>query len=361
MTRSPGIDPCAISCHTLATRGVAAPCDGCYMGNAKSAPRRRVAPRRRLLTPTPALGALDATQHMLQERIKELECLYAISSMRETHLHNVERFLQGVVNYLPRAWQYPEFASARIRHGNREYLSDNFRQGPWRMVADVRVDQRHLGSVEVFYTRGVPALPQGPFLKEEQALLGVVAERVGTAAVAVEMREDLEEAHRVLKTQHQALQDTNTALRTVLSRLEDEKHEVRASIIANIQKIVMPIVFELELGVAGRQRSYVTLLRQSLQDIASPFLTQMARQHLELTPAEIAISAMIRNGLSTKEIAQLRCISPATIRRHRENIRRKLGLQNRRVNLVTYLQSTGSEQPALTPGAQLPAASAAVT
>ena len=67
---------------------------------------------------------------------------------------------------------------------------------------------------------------------------------------------------------------------------------------------------------------------------------------MELTPAEVAITTMIRNGLSTKEIAQLRCISGATVRRHRENIRRKLGLKNRKVNLVTYLQVSHAEQGA---------------
>jgi hypothetical protein len=55
---------------------------------------------------------------------------------------------------------------------------------------------------------------------------------------------------------------------------------------------------------------------------------------------EIALGTMIRNGLSTKEIAQLRCIAPATVRRHRENIRRKLGLRNRKANLATYLQAS---------------------
>ena len=108
----------------------------------------------------------------------------------------------------------------------------------------------------------------------------------------------------------------------------------------------MPIVFELELEVTGRQRSYVTLLRRSLQEITSPFLSQIARDHVQLTPVEIAISTMIRNGLSTKEIAQLRCISPATVRRHRENIRRKLGLRNRKANLATYLQASVTNESA---------------
>jgi DNA-binding CsgD family transcriptional regulator len=281
----------------------------------------------------------------LRERIKELECLYAISSLRELHMHSIDHFLQGAVNYLPRAWQYPEYASARIINGEQQYISAGFQESRWRMAADVRVDGKPAGSVEVFYRKGVPVLPDGPFLKEESSLIRAVAERVGTALTNLKIENDLQEAHKMLHGQHQALQETNIALRTVLSRLEDEKREIRASILANIQKIIMPIVFELELMVTGRQRSYVTLLRQSLQEIASPFMSQLSRDHLELTPVEVAISTMIRNGLSTKEIAQLRCISEATVRRHRENIRGKLGLTNRKANLVTYLQSTSPDSP----------------
>jgi DNA-binding NarL/FixJ family response regulator len=136
------------------------------------------------------------------------------------------------------------------------------------------------------------------------------------------------------------VQERNITLRSVLTTLEEEKRTIRSNILANIQRIIMPIVFELELSVTGRQRSYVTLLRQSLQEIASPFYSSMARDHSQLTPVEVAISTMIRNGMSTKEIAQLRCISPATVHRHRENIRKKLGLQNQPRNLATFLQGT---------------------
>ena len=291
---------------------------------------------------TPGLS-LAEVERALHERIKELECVYTISSLSEQHFHSIDLFLQGVVNYLPRSWQYSDHACARIMHGERQYLSADFREGRWRMSAEVRADGQPAGIVEVFYRSGVPAHAEGPFLKEEQALIRVVAERVGSALVHLKMENDLRDAHDILRGQHQALQETNIALRTVLAKLEDEKREIRNSILANIQKIIMPIVLELELAVTGRQRSYVTVLRQSLQEIASSFLSQLTRQHVELTPVEIAISAMIRNGLSTKEIAQLRSITEATVRRHRENIRRKLGLTNRKANLVTYLQSSGED------------------
>jgi len=276
----------------------------------------------------------------LRERIKELDCLYTISTFREIHFQSPDRFLQSVTDCLPKSWQFPEYACARILYGGRQYLTEGFAQSKWRMASDIDIDGRNAGVVEVFYRKGVPTTAASPFLKEEYALLRAVAERVGSVMMHMKALADLRAAHRAIQREHQALQEANIALRTVLARLEEEKNGIKASVAANIQKVVMPIVFELELEVTGRQRSYVTLLRRSLQEIASPFLTHMARDHVQLTPVEIAIGTMIRNGLSTKEIAQLRCISPATVRRHRENIRRKLGLRNRKANLATYLQAS---------------------
>lgn len=296
--------------------------------------------------------SLEELSLALRERIKELECMYRISSLRERYANSSDLFLQGVVDSLPRAWEHPDFATACLKYGDTVKVTEHFAEGPWQMSADVMDEGKAVGQITVYYSKGVPVSHGEPFLPEEHTLLRAIAERVSSSMAHMKAQTDLAEAHRTLRAQHQTLQERNITLRSVLSTLEEEKREIRAAILTNIQKIIMPIVFELELAVSGRQRSYVTLLRQSLQEITSPFLTSIARDHNELTPVEVAISAMIRNGMSTKEIAHLRCISPATVRRHRENIRKKLGLRNRRANLVTYLQSTGNEAPASehTPG-----------
>jgi DNA-binding CsgD family transcriptional regulator len=292
----------------------------------------------------------------LRERIKELDCLYTISTFSEMHFQYPDRFLQSVVDCLPKSWLYPEHACARINYGDKQYITQNFAEGKWRMGSDIVADGRIVGVVEVFYRKVVPTSDTGPFLKEEYALIRAVAERVSGVMMHMKALSDLRAAHHAIQREHQALQEANIALRAVLSRLEEEKHGIKASIAANIQKVIMPIVFELELEVTGRQRSYATLLRRSLQEITSPFLTQIARDHVQLTPVEIAISTMIRNGLSTKEIAQLRCISPATVRRHRENIRHKLGLKNRKANLATYLQGSLAGESTPPPAAVVPPA-----
>jgi len=285
-------------------------------------------------------GPQSELELALRERVKELDCLYKIATLRETHFYSADHFLQSVAECLPQSWQFPEHTCARIVYGGKHYVTERFKETKWHIAADVFVDGQVAGRVEVFYRKVTLTGSDGPFLKEEYALIRAVAERVGSVLMHMKAQTDLRAAHRAIQTEHQALQEANIALRAVLSRLEEEKREIRASILANIQKIIMPIVFELELEVSGRQRSYVTLLRQNLHEIASPFLTQICRSHMQLTPVEIAVSTMVRNGLSTKEIAHLRCISPATVRRHRENIRRKLGLKNQKINLATYLQAS---------------------
>ena len=281
----------------------------------------------------------------LRERVKELDCLYTISKLREMHFNDPERFLQEVVGCLPRSWQYSEQASARIVYAGQSYVTEPFATSGWRMDAEIVQKGKGVGMVEVFYAKVGPEMGEdGPWLPEEYALIEAVAEQVGNVLKHMKVESALQAAHKQIQKEHEALRESNMALRAVLSQLEEEKREIKIAILSNIQKIIMPIVYELELEVTGRQRSYITLLRQTLQDIASPLFHEMARVHLELTPVEIAVCTMIRNGLSTKEIAQLRRISTATVRRHRENIRRKLGLTNSKTNLVTYLERSFSQR-----------------
>ena len=101
----------------------------------------------------------------------------------------------------------------------------------------------------------------------------------------------------------------------------------------------MPILHALAIDLPRNKRKYLELLSTNLEEITSPFVNTLSKTHLSLTPTEISICNMIRNGLRTKEIAQIRGVSAATINRHREHIRRKLKITNSEINLTTYLQS----------------------
>ena len=101
----------------------------------------------------------------------------------------------------------------------------------------------------------------------------------------------------------------------------------------------MPIIHALTPGVAKNKQKYLDILKNTLEETTSPFTNKIINHYRTLTPAEIDICNMIRNGLRTKEVAELRGVSLSTISRHREHIRRKLKITNHKINLTTYLQS----------------------
>ena len=201
-----------------------------------------------------------------------------------------------------------------------------------------------MGEVEVFYLEERPPEDEGPFLREERLLLDAIAEQIGKTAVRISAEQELRELNKQLTVERKALQEANAALRAVLERIEEEKMDIKKSVQANVEKILMPILHALSLELPRSQRKYVEILRTNLEEIASPFVNQLSRRFLSLTPTEIKICKLIRGGMRTKEIAQIQGVSLATINRHREHIRRKLDIVNSDVNLATYLQSSMWEE-----------------
>jgi DNA-binding CsgD family transcriptional regulator len=196
-----------------------------------------------------------------------------------------------------------------------------------------------MGEVEVLYMEERLPEDEGPFLREERVLIDAVAEQIGKIAIRMAAEQELQEINKQLTVERKTLQETNAALRTVLTRIEEEKQNIYMNVQSNVDKILMPILHALTLELPIIQRKYVDMLRTNLEEITSPFINHLSRKFLSLTPTEIKICNMIRNGLRTKEIAQIQGVSEATINRHREHIRQKLEIINKEINLTTYLQS----------------------
>jgi DNA-binding CsgD family transcriptional regulator len=282
-------------------------------------------------------GEIEAA---LRERIKELNCLYGISQLAERYLYSLDDLLRELVNFLPYSWQYPEITCARILFRGKTYTSDKFQVTNWRQSSRIYLYHEAVGEVGIFYLEECPPADEGPFLKEERALLDAVAEQIGTIATRISADLELQETNRQLALEREALQESNTALRTVLARIEQEKQEIHRDIKMNVDKILMPILNALALQLPPSQKKYVEMLQTNLEEITSPFISQLSLSYYSMTPTEIAICNMIRNGMRSKEIAEMRSVSEATINRHREKIRHKLKLTNQDVNLATFLQSS---------------------
>ena len=276
----------------------------------------------------------------LRERIKELNCLYGISQLAERHLYSLDSLLQELVNFLPYSWQYPEIACARILFKDKTYTSDRFEVTNWRQSSRIYMYHEAVGEVCICYLEECPPADEGPFLKEERALLDAVAEQIGTIATRISSDLELQETNRQLTLERKALQESNTAMRVILARIEQEKQEIHRDIKMNVEKILMPIVHALAQQLPPAQAKYVEMLQTNLEEITSPFISSLSLFYHSMTPTEIAICNMIKNGMRTKEIAEMRGVSEATINRHREKIRRKLKITNQDVNLATFLESS---------------------
>ena len=275
----------------------------------------------------------------LRERIKELNCLYGIAQLAEQHPDSIEDLLEDLVNFLPYSWQYPEITCVRIMFGDKTYKSRDFKIAKWRQSAQIFMYNEPIGEVTIFYTEERPPMDEGPFLREERVLLDALAQRIGITAMRISAEVKLQEINKQLITEQKALQEANTALRSVLARIEEEKQTIYKDIQANVDKILIPILHELTLHLPNSQRKYAEILRTNMESITSPFANNLSKNYLSLTSAEISICNMIGKGLQTKEIAQIRGVSEGTINRHRENIRRKLKIKNSDINLMTFLQS----------------------
>jgi len=286
----------------------------------------------------------------LRERIKELNCLYGIARLAELHPDSVEDLLRDLVNLLPYSWQYPEIACARIVFKGETYKSSGFKVTRWRQSAQVFMYNEPVGEVAIFYLEECPPADEGPFLHEERALLDALAERIGSTAMGISAEIELQETNQQLILERKALKDANTALRAVLARIEEEKQGIYRDVKTNIDKIIMPLLHALALDLPQSKWKYVEVLKTNLEEIVSPFVNNLSENCLSLTPTEVNICNLIQNGLQTKEIARMRSVSTATIKRHREHIRRKFNIINSDVNLATYLQTVMQKKTILHDG-----------
>lgn len=123
--------------------------------------------------------ALKEQSRILNERNKELRCLYTISRLVEDQDNSIDDILQGTVNILPYSWQYPEVACARVKFEDRTYVTGNFRETSWRQAQGIIAEKELAGCVEIFYLEEKPQIHEGPFIREERDLIDAVAERLG--------------------------------------------------------------------------------------------------------------------------------------------------------------------------------------
>ena len=136
------------------------------------------------------------------------------------------------------------------------------------------------------------------------------------------------------------LEEVNAALRVLLKKRAEDKKELEERLVSNAKELLEPFLNKLKkIGLNRKQQSYVDILEFNLNDIISPIVHGLSLSLLKLTPSEIQIANLVRYGKTTKEIAQILNLSARTIEVHRNKIRQKVNITNKKINLRTYLQT----------------------
>jgi len=205
-----------------------------------------------------------------------------------------------------------------------------------------RKGQRH--SYEIEFTRKDGQ--QVPTIMSPQPIIDPEGNFKGSFAVITDISElkstekALKAREKELETKTSNLEEVNTALNVLLNKRDDDKTEFEESVLSNVRTLIEPYLAKLQnSNLSQGQETLINILESNLNEIVSQFSHKLTSKYINLTHAEIQVANLVKHGKSTKEIAGLLSLSYKTIEVHRTNIRRKIGIKNKKANLRTFLLS----------------------
>ncbi len=184
----------------------------------------------------------------------------------------------------------------------------------------------------------------------EQKLTGIISiisditDRIKAEKALKESEKKLLKAHDELeskvKKRTTELNEINSALTIILRKSQEEKTELEEKVLSNVKGLILPFINALKNSpLDNEQIRFLTIIESNFTNIISPFSRVLSSKYSLLTPKEIQIASLIREGKSTKEIAELIASNKNAVEFHRTNLRKKLGLRNKKQNLKSHLMS----------------------
>lgn len=149
-----------------------------------------------------------------------------------------------------------------------------------------------------------------------------------------------------LEDKNEKIRDLHIALKVILEQRAADKKELAFNMRSNIYELVLPYLDKLDrLSPSEMQKKFLGIIRAHLGDIAAPFSRSLAEENDELTPRELQIANMLAQDMSTKDIAAALCLSVSSVGYYRNNLRRKLGIVDKKVNLKAKLRTLSPGTP----------------
>lgn len=148
-----------------------------------------------------------------------------------------------------------------------------------------------------------------------------------------------------LENKTQNLEETNIALKVLLKRIEEDRVEMEESVVKNVKELVMPCIEKIKTSrIDHKMAGHVSMLESTLMSITSPYMHRLSSKFLNLTPTETYVANLLKDGKTSKEIAEVLNITVRGVEFHRNKIRMKLGIKNKKVNLRSHLLSVAIEK-----------------
>ena len=264
------------------------------------------------------------------------------------------------IDFVPaESWPETREAIENMLSGNKIHLFETQRLTKDGQVLDVQISStlyreqagKPVGNIVIL--RDISAQKKAEKVLQEyhDQLEELVTERTAELAKTnQQLEQEIEERKRAeeallkreveLEAQSHHLEEVNTALKVLLKQREDDKKELGENVLSNVKELISPYVDRLNKSrLSTHQKTLVNIMESNLNNIISPFISKLSSKHFNFTPMEIKVANLVKEGKTNKESAELLCLSKNTILFHRHNIRSKLQLKNKKINLRSHLLS----------------------
>jgi PAS domain S-box-containing protein len=151
--------------------------------------------------------------------------------------------------------------------------------------------------------------------------------------------ESLRESEEKLRARSQELEEMNSTLKVLLKQREQDQKEIEEKVHSNVKQLVLPYIEKLKKRKSGEDAEYLNIIETNLHGVLSSLATTTSGKLHRLTPQELLVANLIKDGRQDKDISEMLTSSINTIKAHRRNIRKKLGLTKGKANLRTFLSN----------------------
>ncbi len=131
----------------------------------------------------------------LKERAKELNCMYETQELLSDKEKSIDELFQHLTKIIPSGWQYPCICFAKITYKKQLFQSSNFNETKWELNSDIILENKTVGSLQVFYSEARPESDYGPFLKEEKKLIENITDQIKSYLFHQHLKSIFEDKH----------------------------------------------------------------------------------------------------------------------------------------------------------------------